>query len=64
MSVEMLFIVASVMFGLIFVVAANVWALREPPQTELQREVSKAIEEILAAEDSARERPPNARQEP
>jgi hypothetical protein len=59
MSVEMFFIVASLIFGLTVIVGANVWALREPPQTELQRSVSRAIEEILDRDNTEWEHPPN-----
>ena len=47
-------------FGLTVIVAANIWAVREPPQTEAQRSLSRAIEEILGTTNTAREGPPNA----
>ena len=60
MSAEMYFIIASLFFGLTVIVAANVWAVAGPPQTELQQSLSQAVEDILAAEDATRECPPNA----
>jgi hypothetical protein len=60
MSIEMLFIIASLIFGLAVIVAANIWAMAEPPQTEQQRSLSRAIEELLGAENAAREGRPSA----
>ena len=60
MDIEMLFIIASLIFGVTVIVAANVWAVAGPPQTELQQSLSQAIEDILAAEDATRKCPPNA----
>jgi hypothetical protein len=60
MSAEMIFITASLISGLTVIVAANIWAVAERRQPERQRSLSRAIEEILGAENTAREGPPNA----
>jgi hypothetical protein len=52
MSVETIFIGASLIFGLAVIVAANIWAVREPAETEVQRSLSRAIEDILDAESA------------
>ena len=51
----MIFIIASLVFGLAFIVGANIWALRAPPETDLQRTRSKEIDELLRSEQGARQ---------
>jgi hypothetical protein len=53
MNSEMLLLIASPIFALTVIVAANIWALKDPPETELQRSLSKSIEEMLNAENEA-----------
>ena len=36
-------------------VGANIWALRAPPETDLQRSLSKAIDEWLEAKEGTPE---------
>jgi len=46
----MIFVVASLIVCLTVIVAANIWlftVLRNPPETELWRSLSKAIDELL-----------------
>jgi hypothetical protein len=54
MDFVMLFIIASLIFGLAVIVVANIWVLRAP-ETEVQRSVSHAIDEILEADNGMRE---------
>jgi hypothetical protein len=51
MAAEILFLTASLIFALAVIVGANIWALRDPPETELHRSLSKEIEELLDAAD-------------
>jgi hypothetical protein len=54
MNAEMLFIIGSLVFALTVIIAANVWVLKDPPETELQRALSNAIEDMLDAGNAAR----------
>ncbi len=55
MDHQMIFIIASLVFGLAVIVGANIWALRPPPETDLQRTLPKEIDELLRSEQGARQ---------
>jgi hypothetical protein len=55
MNLEMIFVVASLILAIASIVGANIWALRDPPETELQRSLSKAIDDWLEAEEGTPE---------
>jgi hypothetical protein len=55
MNAEFIFIIASVIFAVAIMVGANIWALRDPPETQMQRSLSEAIDEWLKAEERAPE---------
>jgi hypothetical protein len=48
MNLETIFVVASLILAIAGVVGANIWALRDPPETKLQRSLSKAIDGMAA----------------
>jgi len=65
MDYQMIFIIASLVFGLAVIVGANIWALSAPPETGLQRTMSKEIDQLLRSEQGAQQapaRPPSSRQ--
>jgi hypothetical protein len=55
MDYQMIFIIASLVLGLAVIVGANIWALRAPPETDLQRTLSKEIDELLRSEQGVRQ---------
>jgi hypothetical protein len=61
MNAQLIFAIASVVFAVAIVVGANIWALRDPPETQVQRSLSEAIDEWLKAEERAPEIDQNSR---
>jgi hypothetical protein len=55
MNPGMIFMVASLIFGVAVIVGADIWALKDPPETELRRSLSKAIDDLLEADDGTRD---------
>jgi hypothetical protein len=54
MNAEMLFIIGSLVFALTVIIAANIWVLTGPAETELQRALTTAIEDMLDTGTAAR----------
>jgi hypothetical protein len=61
MNAQLIFAIASVVFAVAIIVGANIWALRDPPETQVQRSLSEAIDEWLKAEERAPEIDQNSR---
>ena len=54
MNAEMVFIIGSLVFALTVIIAANIWVVKGPAETELQRALTTAIEDMRDAGDAVR----------